>query len=281
MKELPAHGTLSRAKYHHCKCLPCADRCRDYNRDARRKIAYGTWEGLSDPEPVRAHVRTLRAAGLGVRQIALLSGVSVVQIQRLVSDSPDRQQKSVQAKTVRALMAVQAEVSNRAGGASIDATGTRRRIQALVAMGFTHRVLARHIDTHELYVGDLCTAPTVSLHSAAAVCAAYDRLWNQSPAALGVTRQGIARSRARAARNGWVSPLAWDDHSIDDPAARPCVDAPEAAAEEGQLSRPERMAEARTLHEKYRLDPKAIAARLEVSERTVLRWRQAGWGEAA
>lgn len=94
---------------------------------------------------------------------------------------------------------------------TVDATGSRRRLQALVALGWPIHLEDR-LSPHArrlTYSGQR----TVHADTAAAVRALYDE--------LSMTPGPSSRSRQRAARKGWPVPLAWSDDSIDDPNARP------------------------------------------------------------
>lgn len=97
----------------------------------------------------------------------------------------------------------------------IDATGTRRRIHALQALGWTLQDIADAAGvSNGKHVHRMTTEPQVRRDSAAKIAAAYD--------ALGHKRGPSIRTRNRAARNGWPLPIMWDD--IDDPAATPWTD---------------------------------------------------------
>jgi hypothetical protein len=219
---LPPHGHISRYKHHGCKCLTCMDGWRDYSANVRRQQAYGRWQPMVDADLIRAHVNTLREAGLGIRRIAELADVAQSTISRLLYGKCGRPpQKQMQRAKANRILAIQPDSAAVADGAFVDPTGTRRRIQALVARGFTNHVIAEHLGTHPLYVGDLTTNANVTARHARAVTAVYDRLWDADPLQLGVTPRGAARSRNLAERNGWPPPAAWDDDAIDDPAARP------------------------------------------------------------
>jgi hypothetical protein len=111
-----------------------------------------------------------------------------------------------------------------ADGARVDGTGTRRRLRALVAMGWSSRALGVRMGWPENYTGVLINVEgrTVMGGTARKVRDLYDELWDVSPPQdTTAQRATVSRARKRAQRRGWVSPLAWDDHSIDDPAARP------------------------------------------------------------
>jgi hypothetical protein len=62
----------------------------------------------------------------------------------------------------------------------------------------------------------------VTKATAAAVVALYDELWNATPTAGSASLAGgITRAKKVAQGYGWPPPMAWDDDTIDDPAARP------------------------------------------------------------
>jgi hypothetical protein len=107
----------------------------------------------------------------------------------------------------------------------MDATGSRRRLQALAARGWSERALAA-----EYGPGGHCNAlarifrgqPAVTPAVAQRIEDLYDRLWDQPPPARTKSqRVGASLAAANAARRGWPPPLAWDDDEIDDPAASP------------------------------------------------------------
>lgn len=92
--------------------------------------------------------------------------------------------------------------------------GFRRRLQALYAIGYPRRLIAvelgispRHL-SQKLVIGARVRPATL-----ARLVEVYDR--------LSMTPGPSSTSRARAAGKGWYPPLAWDDNTIDDPAAEP------------------------------------------------------------
>ena len=101
---------------------------------------------------------------------------------------------------------------------TIGSTGTMRRLQALAAIGWSTVELARQLGVTQGPLWRLMMQPhRVRRETATRVAALYDRLWNQPPPA----GRGVAYARNSAARKGWPPPLAWDDDTIDDPAAEP------------------------------------------------------------
>lgn len=105
---------------------------------------------------------------------------------------------------------------------AIPALGTQRRIQALMALGWTSTDIAAECGwAHRNYVMRILNGqkgkPTtwVQRKTAEVFAAAYDQLSMQIPPHA----PRRARTRAIAARKGYAPPLAWDD--IDDPNETP------------------------------------------------------------
>lgn len=102
------------------------------------------------------------------------------------------------------------------GRTKVSAVGTRRRIQALRALGYSLRELAEDggWNTGHAALKYPLVAETITADTARRVAEIYERL-SMTPA----TGPRATRSRKLAVRNGWAPPLAWDD--IDDPDAAP------------------------------------------------------------
>lgn len=220
------HGTLGANKIDGCKCGACRAADRRYMNRRYRLMAYGQWQPYVDATPVREHVRRLQEFGLGWMTIAKLSGVPRGSVSKLLyGDGPRGMapSKRVRPKTAAAILAIQPTMDVLADGAMIDGTGTRRRLQALVAIGWPQSWLAERLGAdkatlHKALRGDM----PVRCRTARAARALYDELWDQPPPASG-HREKIATNRARnyARDRGWVPPMAWDDNTIDDPATVP------------------------------------------------------------
>lgn len=101
--------------------------------------------------------------------------------------------------------------------AMVPAVGTARRIQALVAAGWSFTALGRELDRTLTRVRQLAfqSSPHVTRATAQQVRELAHRLAGLDG--------GSKYARTVAARYGWVSLYAWDD--IDDPDAEPVVDA--------------------------------------------------------
>lgn len=98
---------------------------------------------------------------------------------------------------------------------SVDKTGSVRRLQALMVMGWPRRELARLCgyqgDAFALILNGKRSRLMLDTHQR--IVDLYDRLSMQ---------HGPSNSsRIRATKKGWAPPLAWDDDTIDDPKASP------------------------------------------------------------
>ena len=107
------------------------------------------------------------------------------------------------------------------GHQQIDGLGTRRRIRALMALGWSTAVLDAELGKARTYTTALLRRNgPVYVTTAQQYAALYERLsMTLPPDETRYQRQFASRARNLARRNGWPPPLAWDD--IDDPNERP------------------------------------------------------------
>lgn len=104
------------------------------------------------------------------------------------------------------------------GPRKVPAVGTRRRIQALMAMGHSGADIGRAMGVtyqavHKLETG---TSDTMTVATVERVAAVYEQLSMTIP--TGYHRR---RVHNKAAARGYAPPLAWDDSTIEDPNAQP------------------------------------------------------------
>ncbi|MEU2180264.1 hypothetical protein [Streptomyces thermolilacinus] len=224
-RRLPPHGTLSRGRVHGCKCEPCRTVSRDYMRARYRLQAYGRWQPYVDAEPVRAHIAMLRSFGIGHPRIRVLANLSGGHMTSLLYGRSGGRPPSRRVRTATAdrILAVRPQLEAVAPAALVDGTGTRRRLQALVAVGWPQSELARRLDLHKNTVNDQVneTVPTAYARTVLAVRDLYEQLWDVVPETDGVETRWAAEARQLAQGRGWVPPAAWDDDYIDSPAAVP------------------------------------------------------------
>ena len=219
------HGTLTAFKTDGCKCALCNAANTRYVARRNRLIAYGQWRPYVDAEPVRQHVLKLRDAGLGYKRVAALAGVSNGGMSKLLYGDYGRgtaPSKRIRPATAAAILAVEANLDTLGGAVLIDCAGTRRRLHALVAMGWSLAKLAKRLGISRGNLGKTLTTDRINASTARTVRGLYDELWDQPPPES-THRDKIAASRARnlARARNWPPPQAWDDDAIDDSAATP------------------------------------------------------------
>ena len=223
---VPQHGELRRYKAG-CRCPRCTAANAAHQRYVYREQAYGRWQPFIPAEPIRAHIRTLQAHKVGLRRIAALAGVHQTTLSKILYTLGDRPPtRQVKQETAAAILSVRPGLASLADGALVDATGTRRRIQALALQGFPYRFLGPLLDVHPKWLSNIHRDRHVTAHLARTAMRVYDRLWNADPVEHGVPSWSASRVRTDARGKGWAPALAWDDDTIEDPAARPDYGSP-------------------------------------------------------
>lgn len=214
------HGTYAAYTLDQCRCLPCTAANSQYETTRTRDRAYGR-TAYVDAGPAVTHLRELAAAGLGWKRAARAAGVPLSTARRLTQVPADGPAPRARAATVAALLSVPTPTLDTLGGATlVEATGTRRRLQALLALGWSVRRLSVDHDLNRQALDRALTNATVTVRTARAVRDVYDQIGDRTPPqGTPADRGAAARARARAAQCGWPVPAAWDDATLDDPAA--------------------------------------------------------------
>lgn len=215
------HGTRVAYVMDKCRCEPCTIASRVAEQKRRRERLYGIGPGLVDAQPVRDHLAVLSAAGIGYKRAATIAGVSITTVQAVLYHHSDRPEagpsKRVKAATAEKLLAVKPSLELVGAGAPVSARGAARRVQALVARGWSQAKLADRIGVTDQRIGPLLRGGAATAATVRSINAVYEELWDQAPP-LATHRDRLAASRARnhAARQGWAPPAAWDDIDLDD-----------------------------------------------------------------
>jgi hypothetical protein len=173
----------------------------------------GTWRPWVPAGPVREHLVVLKQAGLGEPRIAALSGVSKRNVASILGRG-NRPAAKVGPETARRILAVDPAA---AAPLLVDAIGSVRRVQALACLGWGFGAQERQAGLARTALRQVIRQDRIRQSTAAAIQLVYDRL-SMTPAPAG--RYADA-ARALAVSRGWVPPLGWNDHEIDDPAALP------------------------------------------------------------
>jgi hypothetical protein len=223
-RQAPHHRNLTCYKHYGCRLPACVARNAEYTRRVHRLRGYGTWQPFVDAEPVRQHLRKLIACGISFERVAKLTGLKASVVSGLIYPMGDRPIKQrMRPETAAKILAIQPSTDLVDDRHIIDGTGTRRRLQALAAIGFPFVRLGEHLPIHPNQVHYVASGRGVQAGTARAVAELYDRLWNQDPTQYGIRPATALKVKRYAASKGWVPPGAWDDDTIDDPAAEPSL----------------------------------------------------------
>lgn len=272
------HGTYLAYDKDACRCYDC---CAAKMRHRYRVIGQAC--GLVSADRSREHV-TLLLSVLTVGQIEARSGVNRTTIRRLIgSHRGAPRSERVERTTEAALFAVRPVRFGPEKIGFVDGTGTRRRLRALMALGWGGVWINAQLKTSSATAWRITVKDRpVTVQMRDAVVHIYDRFsMSVPPPSYGTM---VAKRTART--HGWPPPLAWDDESIDDPSARPVEVGCDQVVDEvairrmldgdlhGRLSRDERQFAVKILALRGEND-RAIVARLHVAEETVRRDRRA------
>lgn len=165
---------------------------------------------MVDPGPARDRIAELVAAGWSQKDVAAAAGVSASTISIIVRGRYARVRAEVAAAILGLLPTPLPSRADQRG--LVSSTGTRRRLQAMHADGWTLRDIEQEAGCCLSWIGPGKPRVTRATHDA--VAAAYRAL---------AGRQGPSRHTAlRAVRRGWLGSVWWDDDGdLDDPAYWP------------------------------------------------------------
>lgn len=219
------HGTRLGYTLDRCRCWPCTKAGSDADVRVRKDRAYG--RSIYTPSDVaRAHVNALRSAGWGVKTISAAAGVSGSALTKLIWGYHGRPPSvRITRATEARILAVPLPTVHQLGGTQqVPAVGAMRRLRALATLGWSTQEMCRRagMGYQGFYAVISGKYETCYVRTWLAIEKLYDELWDKFPAETNKgERSAAVRTRNRAVSKGWVSPLGWDDDSIDDPKARP------------------------------------------------------------
>jgi transcriptional regulator with XRE-family HTH domain len=203
---------------------PASPGARPHGHTRARLRAYGI-AAYVDAGPARARVREFGEVGIGWRRVAMLAGLHAAVVSKLLYGDPRRGQapcKRIRPETAAKILALEVSAELVAEGTPIDATGTKRRVHALVACGWSQQKLAARLGMAGSNFHLCITSERVTAGTARKIAALYDELWDQPPPeSTQHEKVAASRSRRHARERGWPPPMAWDDDTIDDPDAEP------------------------------------------------------------
>ena len=276
------HGqTTTCYQEHKCRCDECRTLRAAKERDRVHRAKKGKLQVYVNAITTVPRIMQLQREGWTYTDIEAVSGVSVPTIQRIMCGVTKR----VTQETADAILGTQPHMRRKAPAPRmVDATGTIRRIRALVAVGWTFRAISARAGHSKGWAVTITYSTTVQHTTADLIARLYDEMWcMKPPMGTAQERESAGRARKLAERKGWGSPLAWDDDTIDDPDAEPAVPSPEdlwATAVESAIAgeRPELTSEQRlevvTVLNERRWSASQIAEHIGCSTKTIDRIRK-------
>lgn len=185
-----------------------------------RALGEGYAQGLVDAGPVTAHLHKLKEAGLSLKRMSAIGDIDEKQLGRLFHGRVPR----CQGRTAKKLLDIPIPVSVHEVAATrgfVPALGTVRRIQGLIAMGYSCEAIAERLGSSNEQIS------LVSLHKKVNTTADFANrvadLFSELQMEVPPQSQGATKARRRAEKRGWRLPLMWDEDEIDNPNAGPAV----------------------------------------------------------
>lgn len=190
-----------------CRDKGCVREAERYRKQLRLDHHRGQFR-LCDATQTRHHIERLAAAGWTQRQIGAAAGVLPASIHKLHTGA----QKDIATWRAAAILAIEIAAPP-ADTLRTDATGSRRRLQALRVLGHTRYAVAAQLSITPDRIKHITnnTTKTVAVQEAAAIASLYRQLCT----VIGPSSQTATLAR----KEGWHGPLAWDN--IDDPVCEP------------------------------------------------------------
>ena len=221
------HGTAYAYQEFGCRC----DVCKQYNtvraRELRKAKVYGRFESkFVDCQPAREHVQSLLNQGWGFRTIAELSGVGLGQLQKLVNGRSPGEMKQkyprpqhltrILKSNAEKLLALHYDVNKTLDGANVPSVSTIRRMQALVAVGYSLNWQAQQIGWQVQNYLTIMKRPQVAATTHRLVKDLFEQYaYTRRTGDTKELKYSINRSLNYAKKHGWVTAMAWDDIEND------------------------------------------------------------------
>ena len=187
-------------------------------RKRRRLIAYGQWAPTQqlDPTPVRDHINNLREFGISIHTIAHLAGERRGALSQIIYPNHSEYLTWITPARAERILAVTFDLDRIPAGRNVDASGTRRRIEALMLAGWSQGHIARALGISRQRVSAYRSSAHVEGATARAVRDLFEQWWDKPGPEIRATNKAI--------REGFAPAAAWDD--IDDPNATPDLGEP-------------------------------------------------------
>lgn len=185
-----------------CRQPECVKAGRRYAKLLSVDIARGV-SRMHDATQARVHIHRLKANGWTHRQIAAAAGIARSTVTVIAAG-----QEKTNKRHAAAILAIPIGPAPARPLKTTDATGTTRRIRALVWMGYSLVSLSRRLAMTEDRLSSIArgVVEVVRITEAQTIAKLYRELCH--------TPGPSKRAAQDARKKGWHGPLAWDD--IDD-----------------------------------------------------------------
>jgi transcriptional regulator with XRE-family HTH domain len=216
-----------------CRCEPCSAANSQAETERVRLKAYGRYHKYVEAYPVRMHLGELADYGIGLKQVAKLSGVSTGTLSKLMfgvyastgngggcagpGELVRPPSRRVLRRTAEQIYAVEPIPAN-LGAGQVDRERTplaRTHLRALVALGWSMSELGRRLGMrYERNAATLLEGEDrlIQRGTVDKIEQLYAELSMSLPEQTNrLQRASAARARNLAAARGWLPPLALDD----------------------------------------------------------------------
>ncbi|GAA4492399.1 hypothetical protein GCM10023171_37450 [Microbacterium panaciterrae] len=219
------HGATSSCyQEHDCACAPCRTANAERRAAYRRTAAYGLpTSDFVSAQPAQTHIEDLITAGFTPALIAAMSDTSREGVNRIMRGHNSRRGTRrnstvlIRRTTAERILAIAPDLRDIPAGHWISGRGVRRRIEALGTRGWSVEAIRRHAHIGPRPLSGALAGQNVLSEIHTTIAAVYEELWDQHPPIETYgQRLSYGSTIARASRNGWLPPLAWDDIDTDD-----------------------------------------------------------------
>lgn len=220
VRQAPHHRNLTCYTDYGCRRAECVARYTDWDRERIARHADGTWNNLIDAAPVRQHLLALEAAGVLPNRIAKATGIPLQTIRDFTSPRTRGRRYRTSPATAEKILAI---TEADATPLYVDPTGTHRRLQALVAIGWPLIHIDRRLGYKRERMRKILAEKLVLGSTEVLIAATYDELRALKPEGHGVPKQYARQAKQRAVAQRWAPPRYWDQYpdGIDDPDFEP------------------------------------------------------------
>ncbi len=192
-------------------CEACRAYGRWYTSTRQKLLQQGKWESAVSTSAVLAHIRHLTANGLDYKQISDRAGIDRASLDAIVKGRTH----TTLAVTGLAILGVSLPPMRSRRG-FVDATGTRRRLQALAFAGWTAARVGQRLGVIQRNISRVRHGDIRRVR--ATFAAAVGQLYDAEAARTALVPRA---ERELPASKAWLPARMWTAETIDDPQADP------------------------------------------------------------